>query len=110
MLDELNLIGLENFNYNIIGCNCPNIGLVDWNFDVYYCNQTRIKIGSILNDDNSVKTLPEIISMITPYHGKKVEYIKKIESKCKKCEALYTCRLGCYYNTFIKHHSKEESK
>lgn len=103
MLDELNLIGLENFHYNVTSCSCPHIGLIDWNFDLYYCNQTRIKIGSILDENGTPKSLPEIVNMITPAYGIKTNCIRNLREECKNCKSLNMCRVGCYYNTLVKH-------
>jgi radical SAM protein with 4Fe4S-binding SPASM domain len=104
MLDKLNIIGLDN--YLMSCCKCQEIGLINWNFDLYYCNQTRIKIGSILNEDGSIKSVEELIQTIQPFHGKKVENIKKLRDKCKNCAAVSSCRVGCYYNTLVKHNLK----
>ncbi len=66
-------------NKMLSGCKCDEVGLIDWNFDLYYCNQTRIKIGSILG-----KSIPEINEMIKPWYEKKNRAI------------------GCYHNTMVK--------
>lgn len=103
MLDELNLIGLERFHFEVTSCSCLSIGLIDWNFDLYYCNQTRIKLGSILDENGEPKSLPELVNLITPKYGFKTECIRNLREECKNCKSLNMCRVGCYYNTLVKH-------
>jgi len=45
-------------------CSEYILGLIDWNFDLHYCNQTRFKIGNVLNEDGNMLSLPEINEMI----------------------------------------------
>ena len=93
MISELKSIGLYNL-YNVLSCcKCEQIGLIDWNFDLYYCNQTRIKLGSVLN-----KSIPEINKMVDKAYNKKIDRIREINEKCKNCILINKCRVGCYYN------------
>lgn len=73
-------------------CKCVEIGLIDWNFDLYYCNQTRIKLGTILN-----KSIPELNEMVQNSREKKIDNIK-LNKKCQHCELINKCGMGCYYN------------
>ena len=90
MKSELETMGLNSKVFT--SCKCTQIGLIDPNFDLYYCNQTRIKIGSILN-----KSIPEINEMIQGSKEKKISKVK-LNEKCKKCEFINSCMMGCYYN------------
>lgn len=104
MIYELNLIDLPNFHFSTSCCQCPDIGLIDWNWDFYYCNQTRIKLGSVLKKSGELKTLIELVNeYVTPAHGFKTECIRNLKEECKNCTALNLCRVGCYYNTLVKH-------
>ena len=77
------------------------MGLIDYNFDLYYCNQTRIKLGSILKDNGDVKTMDEIINMIQRGSRMKTNSIMELSDKCKGCAVLASCKVGCYYNTLV---------
>jgi len=104
MLDELNLVDLGNFHFGVSCCQCPDIGLIDWNWDFWYCNQTRIKLGSVLKESGELKTVVDLMNeYITPSHGFKTECIKNLRTECNDCPAVSSCRVGCYYNTLVKH-------
>jgi radical SAM protein with 4Fe4S-binding SPASM domain len=104
MLDELNLIGLHNFQFINTCCACPDIGLIDWNWDLYYCNQTRIKLGSVLDEADEPKSLQDLVNeYITPAYSFKTNCISNLREECKNCKSLNMCRVGCYYNTLVKH-------
>lgn len=104
MINELNLIDLTNFHFNTTCCTCPKTGLINSNWDFQYCNQTRIKLGSVLKENGDLKTMIELQNeYITPSHKFKTECIKNLREECKNCNALDTCRVGCYYNTLVEH-------
>jgi len=104
MLNELNSVGLNQLHFGLSCCQCPDIGLIDWNWDFWYCNQTRIKLGTVLKENGEPKTLIELINeYITSAHGVKTKCIENLREDCKNCGALSTCRVGCYYNTLVKH-------
>jgi len=104
MIDELNLLGLEHFHFEVSACTCASSGLIDTAWDLWYCNQTRIKLGSLIKENNELMRLPEIVNKyITPGHKIKTNCIKNLREKCKNCNALDTCRVGCYYNTLVRH-------
>jgi radical SAM protein with 4Fe4S-binding SPASM domain len=84
MKEELESIGLDHRKFT--SCKCNEVGLITSDFDLYYCNQTRIKLGSTLN-----KSIPEINEMIQV--RKKINHIK-----CNDCEVINKCGVGCYYN------------
>jgi len=98
------IIELLNTCFRIMGCCGEKVmGLIDWNFDIYYCNQTRIKIGSLLDSDGKPKYLQEILEMINK-HGTGIKTIKIMEfsEKCRNCPSLSACKVGCFYNTLSR--------
>jgi radical SAM protein with 4Fe4S-binding SPASM domain len=102
MLDVLSFHGLEGIHYaKITCCGDTVLGLIDYNFDLYYCNQTRIKIGSILKDNGDVKTMDEINSMIQSGSRIKTDSIIELSEKCKECSVVASCKVGCYYNVLV---------
>jgi len=107
MMNQLNEIDLPQFQYGNICCSCPNIGLINSNWDFQYCNQTRLILGSVLKENGELKTLEELQNeYITPAHKFKRDCIKNLREECKNCKALDTCRVGCYYNALVEHNSK----
>jgi radical SAM protein with 4Fe4S-binding SPASM domain len=99
MIDELHSENIDTVHLETITC-CGEqyMGLIDHNFDLYYCNQTRIKLGSILDDDGNPKSIETIHEMIQVGSRVKLEQIIKLSDKCKNCTALPVCKVGCYYN------------
>lgn len=102
MIDILHLHNLEGVNMQICCCGEMEMGLIDYNFDLYHCNQTRIKLGNILNDDGNIKTLEDITLMLQKGAKLKVDSIMELSDKCRKCVALPNCKIGCYYNALSK--------
>jgi len=104
MIDKLARNGYEGLSLLKMGCCGERVmGLIDWNFDIYYCNQTRIKIGSLLDSDGNPKYLQDILEMINK-HGTGVKTIKIMEfsEKCRNCPSLSACKVGCFYNTLSR--------
>jgi radical SAM protein with 4Fe4S-binding SPASM domain len=107
MINELNMIDLTNHHFGTTCCTCPKTGLINANWDFQYCNQTRIKLGTVLKEDGSLKTMTELQNeYITPSHKLKTEYIKNLREECRDCKAVSSCRVGCYYNALVEHSSK----
>ena len=79
-------------------CSEYILGLIDWNFDLHFCNQTRFKIGNVLDKDGNMLSLPEINEMIKTAPQMKCNNIRKYSEKCRNCSALPICKVGCYYN------------
>ncbi len=112
MLDELHKVQVFEKNQFIdaihamkITCCCEvQMGLIQTNFDLHFCNQTDIKIGSILHEDGSPKTMDEIHKMIFPYSNKKTQCIKAMSPKCRDCAVVASCKMGCYYTTIRNEH------
>jgi radical SAM protein with 4Fe4S-binding SPASM domain len=75
------------------------IGLIDWNFDLYYCNQTRIKIGNVLDENGNMISLPKILdTFVVKAPQMKFDAIREFSEKCRSCLALSICKVGCYFN------------
>ena len=114
MLDELHKIPLHDYTKKLdaihedkITCCCEvQMGLIQTNFDLHFCNQTDIKIGSILNEDGSPKTIDEIQQMLLPFSKTKTDCIKSISPKCRVCPVVASCKVGCYYTTLRSNHEK----
>jgi len=109
MIETLEAHHITNINIAGTCCNCVPLGLIDYNFDLYFCNQTRIKLGSVINQDGTFKSMDEIRDMIKVGPSKKVTGIKKLSNKCKRCVSLATCKVGCYYNTLQREYINENS-
>ena len=86
-----------------VGCCSEYIlGLIDWNFDLHFCNQTRFKIGNVLDESGKkMLSLPEINEMIRTAPQMKCEAIREYSPKCRNCKALPSCKVGCYFNTLL---------
>lgn len=100
MIDILHSFDVDTLpNNTTMCCGDQQIGLIDTNFDIYFCNQTRIKLGSLLNDNGDPKPLKEVVEMIQGGSKIKVEQIKNLSDKCRQCPVLASCKVGCYFNT-----------
>jgi len=83
------------------------MGLIDYNFDLYFCNQTRIKIGSILDDNGEPKLVPEIMETLQKFSCVKTENVKNMSEKCRNCGVVASCKTGCFYNSIVKERSQK---
>jgi radical SAM protein with 4Fe4S-binding SPASM domain len=99
MIDQLDKVGLHDVIIGLTGCHCNALGLITTDFDLLHCNQTTIKLGSLLKDDGSFKKMDEIKEMIARGPRTKIEKIKQISKECSECPSLVVCRAACYYNT-----------
>ena len=72
-------------------CCDQNIGLVNTDWSLEYCNQTRINLGNIKG-----KTIPEITKMLQLAPKMKYELVKTISEKCANCPAFSTCKAKCW--------------
>jgi radical SAM protein with 4Fe4S-binding SPASM domain len=107
MIDELHTFDLDDLHATRITCCGENfMGLIDYNFDLYFCNQTRIKIGSVLNSNGTPKYIPEIEKLLQPKSKEKTIAIKNLSNKCRECPVVASCKVGCYYNTMVKHYGR----
>jgi len=103
MIDELHLNHIEGLHTERISCcGDRHMGLIDWNFDLYFCNQTRIKIGSILDENGYPMLVPDIMKILNKYSCIKTDNVKDLSQKCRNCGAVASCKTGCFYNSLIK--------
>lgn len=103
MIDELHLNGILNLHTERISCcGDRHMGLIDYNFDLYFCNQTRIKLGSLLDDDGNPKLVPDIMKTLAQYSCVKTDNVKELSEKCRNCGAVASCKTGCFYNSIVK--------
>lgn len=115
MLDELHAIpGIHDQNSFIdsihaikITCCCEaQMGLILPNFDLYFCNQTHIKVGSILDENGEPKLIGDIMEDLRRFSKIKTDCIKNLSPKCADCAVVASCKVGCYYTTLMR--SKNE--
>jgi radical SAM protein with 4Fe4S-binding SPASM domain len=115
MLDILHKIPIHDNNSLVDGihslkitcCGDVQMGLILPNFDLYFCNQTRIKIGSLLDENGEPKYLHDIMRMIQPFSKIKTESVKNLLPKCKICPVVSSCKTGCYYTTLLRSSKNE---
>jgi radical SAM protein with 4Fe4S-binding SPASM domain len=117
MLDELHKIPVQGNTKKLdaiheekITCCCEvHMGLIQTNFDLHFCNQTDLKIGSILNEDGSPKLMDDIQKMLLPFSKKKTECIRNISPKCRECPVVSSCKVGCYYTTLVRNFTSDRT-
>jgi len=111
MLDELHNVPDVHENNKFLDsvhsmkitcCGEVQMGLILPNFDIYYCNQTRIRLGSILDENGEPRIIPDIMEMLKKFSGVKTKAIKKLSPKCAKCAVVASCKVGCYYTTLLR--------
>jgi len=110
MLDRLHNNGVYDNNNWIDGihsvkitcCGDVQMGLILPNFDIYFCNQTRIKLGSLLDDNGEPKSVEEVTTMLQKFSKIKTESVKELSPKCKVCPVVASCKVGCYYTTLLR--------
>lgn len=103
MIDELHSYGINNLHsMRISCCGDRHMGLIDWNFDLYFCNQTRYKIGSILDENGYPMLIPEIMKILQKNSCIKTEKIMELSEKCRNCGAVASCKAGCFYNSMVR--------
>jgi len=108
MLDELHLHDIEGLHTERISCcGDRHMGLIDWNFDLYFCNQTRIKIGSILDKHGYPMLVPEIMKTLHKYSCVKTDNVKDLSEKCRSCGVVASCKTGCFYNSVVRDKTNE---
>ena len=108
MIDELHSNNIEGLHTERISCcGDKHMGLIDWNFDLYFCNQTRIKIGSILDENGYPMLVPEIMKTLSKYSCVKTESVKELSDKCRNCRVVASCKTGCFYNSIVRERSQK---
>ena len=111
MLDFLHSVPVHDNNAMVDGihsmkitcCGDVQMGLIFPNFDIYFCNQTRMYVGNLLNENGTPKGMPEILEMLQPFSKKKTDNVKNLSEKCNGCPVVASCKTGCYYTTLVKH-------
>jgi radical SAM protein with 4Fe4S-binding SPASM domain len=110
MLDRLHDIPVYDNNAYIDGihslkitcCGDVQMGLILPNFDIYFCNQTHIKLGSLLDGNGEPKSIEELTEMLQKFSKIKTESVKDLSPKCKVCPVVASCKVGCYYTTLLR--------
>jgi radical SAM protein with 4Fe4S-binding SPASM domain len=110
MLDKLHEVPVHNLNNFVDGihslkitcCGDVQMGLILPNFDIYFCNQTRIYIGSLLNDKGNPRSIWDITEDIQKFSEVKTERVKELLPKCRECPVVASCKTGCYYTTLLR--------
>jgi hypothetical protein len=70
------------------------LGLLDTNFDLWYCNQTRLKVGNVFVNGKP-RTMDEIQRMLRDMPMQKQQQV--ILDKCLNCPAQITCKTACWF-------------
>lgn len=106
MLEELHKFNLSELGYVKLGCcSKEGLGLIDTDFNLWFCNQTRLPLGSILDDTGEIIPLYQIERMLQKSGRVKQDAIRELSEQCRNCKALEFCNIGCYYNALVKYSS-----
>ena len=114
MLDKLHEVEVYDNNSQVDGihslkitcCGDVQMGLILPNFDIYFCNQTRIKLGSLLDANGEPRPIEEVTIALQQFSKIKTDSVKELSPKCKVCPVVASCKVGCYYTTLLR--SKNE--
>jgi sulfatase maturation enzyme AslB (radical SAM superfamily) len=99
MLQRLSRHGLAEPALRQTGCEGHNeLGLIQPDFSLYYCNQTPLRLGSLLKNGTPVP-YREITGMLRKGPGMKKKAIVRSRSGCSTCPSLDQCLAGCYFRT-----------
>ncbi len=102
MIDGLNEYGISPIHLDPwTSCCDRSLGLLDTNFDLWYCNQTRIKIGNVLHKDGQPKDIQEVMKLIQIAPKIKEGRVSNYQWKCRQCPSLPTCKTACWYKHAI---------
>lgn len=101
MIDELNKYNIGPIHLQRQSCCDTILGLLDTNFDLWYCNQTRIKIGNVLHKDGSPRNMQDILSTIQMAPRIKEGRVSNYQHRCRNCPSLPTCKTACWYKHAI---------
>ena len=93
MIEELHNNDIGPVHLQRKSCCDTIIGLLDTNFDLWYCNQTRLKIGNAFVN-KSPRSIEEIHRMIRDMPAVKQ---RSLPEKCQRCPAITTCKSACWY-------------
>jgi sulfatase maturation enzyme AslB (radical SAM superfamily) len=90
LIDELHQLGVGPVHLHPACCDV-RIGLIDTEWNLHYCNQTRIELFNIKGLE-----IPKVNEMIQSAPGMKVDLVKSISEKCRNCPAVVTCKTKCW--------------
>ena len=97
MIDDLHRYNIGPIHLERQSCCDRILGLLDTNFDLWYCNQTRLKIGNVLKKDGRPKDLSEVYEVIQKAPMKKTKEVAKYQYTCRNCRSLTTCKTACWF-------------
>lgn len=93
MIADLHSSDIEPIHLQRQSCCDKILGLLDTNFDLWYCNQTRLKIGNVFVKGKPRK-MEEIHRMLRDMPALKQ---KALPEKCERCLAVTTCKSACWF-------------
>jgi len=93
MISELHRNDIEPVHLQRQSCCDRILGLLDTNFDLWYCNQTRLKIGNVFVNGKP-RSMEEIHRMIRDMPALKE---KSLPIRCQECPAISTCKSACWF-------------
>lgn len=93
MITELAEADIEPVHLMRQSCCDTILGLMDTNFDIWYCNQTRLKVGNAFVNGKP-RQIEEILRMLRDMPCKKCA---ELIGKCRECPAQITCKSACWY-------------
>jgi hypothetical protein len=94
MMDRVHEINITPPHLMRRPCCHTILGLLDTNFDLWYCNQTRIKVGNMFVNGHP-RRMEEVHRMLADMPCKKCESLRP---ECQKCPAKDTCKTGCWHD------------
>ena len=97
MIDEMHDHGIRLPHLAGTQCCDQILGLLDTNFDIWYCNQTRLLIGNAFHG-NTPRQIEDLKWLLQEMPGIKAD---DLNGKCRKCPALITCKSACWYKHAI---------
>lgn len=98
MIDGLNQYGINPIHLDPwTSCCDTSLGLLDTNFDLWYCNQTRLKICNVLEKDGTPKDMNWIMSQIQKMPCRKEKTVSSYSYVCRNCRALPSCKTACWF-------------
>ena len=93
MIETLHSHDIDPVHLMRQSCCDTVLGLLDTNFDLWYCNQTRLKIGNVYDGDKP-RPMDEIHQMLQKMPDEKCEVLT---GKCVNCPARITCKSACWF-------------
>jgi hypothetical protein len=107
MIDEQNKYGISPMHLDpAVSCCDRTLGLLDTNFDLWYCNQTRLKIGPVLEKNGEPRDVQEVLKLVKNMPAKKCKEVSKYNYRCRNCRALPSCKTACWFNHVLPENHK----